>query len=129
VFCIGPLTVLGSIQDGLTGDYSLLAIKAVLDGFGALAFASTLGVGVLFAVIVILVYQGGLSLLAVQAQAFVTEAMLNEMTAVGGVLLLGIAVSSLLELRPVRVGNFLPALLVAPLIVALLAALGIGAGL
>jgi hypothetical protein len=129
VFCIGPLTVLGSIQDGLTGDYSLLAIKAVLDGFGALAFASTLGVGVLFAVIVILVYQGGLSLLAVQAQAFVTEAMLNEMTAVGGVLLLGIAVSSLLELRPIRVGNFLPALLVAPLIVALLAAMGVGAGL
>jgi uncharacterized membrane protein YqgA involved in biofilm formation len=59
VFCVGPMTILGSIQDGLEGDYSLLAIKSVLDGFAALAFASTLGVGVLFSVIVILFYQGG----------------------------------------------------------------------
>src|SRR5512141_2888129 len=63
LFCVGPMTILGSIQDGLTGDYNLLAVKAVLDGFGALAFASTLGVGVLFSVVVILVYQGGISLL------------------------------------------------------------------
>ena len=121
VFCVGPMTILGSIQDGLTGDYKLLAIKAVLDGFAALAFASSLGVGVLFSALVILLYQGGLSLLAAQAQALITPAMMSEMTAVGGVLLLGIAISSLLEIKPIRVGNFLPALLIAPLIVAILA--------
>jgi hypothetical protein len=126
VFCVGPMTILGSIQDGLTGDYSLLAIKSVLDGFAALAFASSLGVGVLFSILVILVYQGGLSLLAAQAQALINDAMVAEMTAVGGVLLIGLAVSSLLEIKPIRVGNFLPALVIAPVIVALLAALGVG---
>ena len=125
VFCIGPMTILGSIQDGLNGDYSLLAIKSVLDGFAALAFASTLGVGVLFSVIVILLFQGGLTLLAAQLNAIVSPAMMAEMTAVGGVLLLGIAISSLLEIKPIRVGNFLPSLAVAPLIVAFLAIMGI----
>lgn len=126
VFCVGPMTILGSIQDGLTGDYSLLAIKSVLDGFAALAFASTLGVGVLFSALTVLVFQGGLSLLATQAQSFLTEPMMSEMTAVGGLLLLGLAISSLLEIRPIRVGNFLPALGVAPLIVGILVFLEIG---
>jgi hypothetical protein len=126
LFCVGPMTILGSIQDGLTGDYNLLAIKSVLDGFAALAFASSLGVGVLFSIPVILVYQGGLTLLAAQAQAVSTPAMMNEMTAVGGILLVGLAISSLLEIKPIRVGNFLPALLIAPLIVAILAAFNIG---
>ena len=125
VYCIGPLAILGSIQDGLTGDYSLLAIKSVLDGFASLAFASSLGVGVLFSSLVILVYQGSLSLLAAQAQAVITPAMTNEMTAVGGILLVGIAISSLLEIKPIRVGNFLPALVIVPFIVAILAAFGI----
>ena len=125
VFCVGPIAILGSIQDGLTGDFSLLAIKAALDGFAALAFASTLGPGVLFSALVILVYQGGISLLANQLNAVITPAMMAEMTAVGGVLLVGIALSCLLEIKPIRVGNFLPSLAVAPLIVALLAVLGI----
>jgi hypothetical protein len=117
IFCVGPMTILGSIQDGLTGNYSLLAVKAVLDGFSALAFASTLGVGVLFSATVILVYQGGVSLLAAQLNQIVNPAMMNEMTAAGGVMLLGLAISSMLEIKPIRVGNFLPALVVAPLIV------------
>jgi uncharacterized membrane protein YqgA involved in biofilm formation len=125
VYCIGPLAILGSIQNGLTGDYNLLAIKSVLDGFASLAFASSLGVGVLFSSLVILVYQGSLSLLAALAQAVITPAMTNEMTAVGGILLVGIAISSLLEIKPIRVGNFLPALVIVPLIVAILAAFGI----
>ncbi len=126
VFCVGPMTILGAIQDGLTGDYSLLAIKSVLDGFAAMAFASLLGVGVLFSTVVIFVYQGGISLLAAQAQTLTTPAMMNEMNAAGGVLLIGIAISSLLEIKSIRVGNFLPALLIAPLIVAILTALNIG---
>ncbi|MGD2157107.1 MAG: DUF554 domain-containing protein [Anaerolineales bacterium] len=125
VFCVGPMTILGSIQDGLTGDYRILAIKSVLDGFAAFAFSSTLGVGVLFSTLVIFTYQGGLSLLAGQAQAIITAGMMNEMTAVGGLLLLGIAISSLLEIKPIRVGNLLPALAIAPIIVFILGQLGI----
>lgn len=117
LFSIGPMAILGSIQDGLTGDYNLLAVKSTLDGFASIAFASTLGIGVLFSSIITLVYQGGISLLAGQLSAIVTEAMMNEMTATGGVILLGLAISNLLEIKKIRVGNFLPALAVAPLIV------------
>jgi uncharacterized membrane protein YqgA involved in biofilm formation len=119
------MTILGSIEDGLTGNYQTLAIKSVLDGFAALAFSSMLGVGVLFSVFVIGVYQGGLTLLAAQAQSLITTPMQVEMTAAGGVILVGIAISSLLEIKPIRVGNFLPSLVVAPFLVAVLAALGI----
>lgn len=124
LFCVGPLTILGSIQDGLTGDYSLLAVKSILDGFGALAFASTLGVGVLFSTLVILVYQGGLTLLAAQLNGVVTLSMMNELTATGGIILMGLAVSSLLEIKKIRAGNFLPALVIAPLIVWILSLFG-----
>lgn len=120
LFCIGPMTILGSIQDGLTGDYSLLAIKSVLDAFASLAFASTLGLGVAFSALTVLIFQGGISLLAAQLNAFITEPMMIEMTAVGGVMLIGLAISSLLEIKKIRVGSFLPALAVTPLIVYLL---------
>jgi len=117
LFCVGPMTILGSIQDGLTGDYNLLAVKSVLDGFAALAFTSTLGIGVMFSTIIILAYQGGISLLAAQLNAVVTPAMMNELTATGGVILIGLAISSLLEIKKIRVGNMLPGLLIAPVIV------------
>ncbi len=120
LFCIGPMAILGSIQDGLTGNYNLLAVKSVLDGFASLAFASTLGLGVLFSSLMVLVYQGGISLLAAQLNAIVTQSMMNELTAAGGVILFGLAMSSLLEIKKIRVGNFLPALAIAPLIVWLL---------
>jgi len=125
VFCVGPMTILGSIEDGLTGNYQTLAIKSVLDGFAALAFSSMFGIGVLFSVLVIGIYQGGLTLLAAQAQTMITAPMQVEMTAAGGILLVGIAISSLLEIKPIRVGNFLPSLLVAPILVAILDALGV----
>ncbi|WKZ37016.1 MAG: DUF554 domain-containing protein [Anaerolineales bacterium] len=124
LFCIGPIAILGSIQDGLTGDYNLLAVKSTLDGFASIAFASTLGVGVLFSSIIILIYQGGISLLAGQLSVIITEPMMNEMTAAGGVILLGLAISNLLEIKKIRVGNFLPALAVAPFIVWVLGNLG-----
>lgn len=119
LFITGPMAILGSVQDGLSGDFKLLAIKSVLDGFAALAFASTLGVGVLFSTVVVLLYQGGITLAAAQVQSLVSEPMMVEMTAAGGVLLVGLAISSLLEIKPIRVGNFLPALVFAPLLVAL----------
>jgi uncharacterized membrane protein YqgA involved in biofilm formation len=123
VFCVGPMTILGSIQDGLTGDYRLLAIKSLLDGFAALAFASSLGLGVVFSVLTILVYQGALSLLAGQVQQALTDPMIAEMTATGGVLILGISLL-LLELKRIRLANFLPAIVVAPAVVALVQWLG-----
>jgi hypothetical protein len=125
VFCVGPMTILGSIQDGLTGNFQLLAVKSVLDGFAALAFAASTGIGVLFSALVILVYQGALSLLAAQAQAVLTDPMIREMTAAGGLLIMGIGIGPLLELKPIRVANYLPALVIAPVIAAILHALGI----
>lgn len=120
VFNIGPMAILGSIRDGLTHDIQLLAIKSVLDGFGSLAFASMLGVGVLFAAVTVGIYQGLITLLAAQARSLLSEAMIAEMTAVGGILIMGIGVGSLLELKPIRVGNFLPAVAIAPVLVAVL---------
>ncbi len=117
LYLIGPMAILGSISDGLKGDYSTLAIKSVLDGFASIAFASSLGIGVLFSALPTLVYQGGISLLAAQLNTLVTPQMMGELTATGGVLLMGVGVSSLLELKKIRVGNFLPALAIAPLIV------------
>ncbi len=117
LFCIGPMTILGAIQDGLSGDYRLLAVKAVMDGFAALAFASSLGIGVLFSALTVLIYQGSISLLASQLNALLNPSMINEMTATGGVILIGLALSTLLEIKPIRTGNFLPALFVSPFIV------------
>jgi uncharacterized membrane protein YqgA involved in biofilm formation len=125
VFCVGPMTIVGSIQDGLSGDYRLLAIKSMMDGFAALAFSSSLGIGVAFSALTILVYQGGLSLLAGQVQTILTDPMVAEMTATGGVLLMGLSISALLEIKPIRVANYLPALVLAPLIVWGLTALGL----
>ena len=117
LFCIGPVAILGSIQNGLSGNYNLLVVKSVLDGFASIAFASTLGIGVAFSSLIILIYQGAISLMAGQLDAIVTTAMMNELTATGGILLIGIGISNLLEIKKIRVGNMLPGLLVAPLIV------------
>lgn len=118
VFCVGPLTFLGSIQNGLTGDASLLTIKSVLDGFTAVALAATLGWGVLLTIAVILVYQGGLALGAATLARALSETQLVEMNAVGGLLILGVGLK-LLSIRDVKVADFLPAILVAPLLVAI----------
>jgi uncharacterized protein len=116
VFCVGPLTVLGSIQDGLTGDFELLAIKSLLDGFAALAFASALGIGVGFSALTVLVVQGAIALGAASLEGVLTDAMIAAMNAVGGVLIFAIGLR-LLELREIRIANLLPALLLAPLVV------------
>jgi len=117
VFCVGPLTFLGSIQNGLTGDASLLAIKSVLDGFTAIALAATLGWGVLLTIPVILLYQGGLALGASLFAGLLSDLQLREMSAVGGLLIIGVGLK-LLNIRDVKVADYLPAILVAPLLVA-----------
>lgn len=120
VFCVGPLTILGSIQDGLLGDYRLLAIKSLLDGFAGLAFASTLGIGVAFAAVTVFVYQGALSLSSMfvgAALGSVTKETpwVVQLTATGGVILMGLGLL-LLDIKRLRVANFLPAIFIAPLI-------------
>jgi hypothetical protein len=120
IFCIGPMAILGSLEDGLTGNFNTLVIKSVLDGFAAMAFASTLGAGVLFSSVMVLLYQGAISLLASQIQSVMTETMIVELTATGGVILAGIAISNLLEIKKIRTASFLPALFIAPLIVFLI---------
>ena len=118
LFCVGSLTVVGSIQDGLTGDYQTLATKAVLDGFAAIALAATLGWGVGLSVVTILIVQGGITLGAGVFDDVLQGEALAVLTSAGGVTIIGIALK-LLDLKDVRVGNFLPALVVAPCLVGL----------
>jgi len=128
VFCVGPMTILGSLQDGLLGDYQLLAIKSMLDGFAAIPFAATLGPGVLVSIVTVVIVQGGISALAMLLGSSLPEVTratpwVIEMTATGGVVILGIALL-LLDLKKIRVANLLPAILIAPLIVILLELFG-----
>lgn len=120
VFCVGPMAILGSIENGLSGSVNTLVIKSILDGFTSMAFASSLGVGVMFSAFLVLIYQGVISLLAAQVQTIATTTAMNELTAVGGVILAGIAISGLLEIKKIRTASFLPALIIAPLIVIVL---------
>jgi uncharacterized membrane protein YqgA involved in biofilm formation len=118
LFCIGPLTVVGSIQDGLTGNYQTLASKALLDGFASIAFAAALGWGVALAAVTVLVVQGGITLAAGLFEHVLGEGTeaLAALVSAGGVLIIGISLK-LLGVKDVKVGNFLPALVLAPCIV------------
>jgi uncharacterized membrane protein YqgA involved in biofilm formation len=118
LFCIGPLTVVGSIQDGLTGDYQTLASKALLDGFASIAFAAALGWGVGLAAVTVLIVQGGITLAAGLFENVLGEGSepLAALVSAGGVLIIGISLK-LLGVKDVKVGNFLPALVLAPCIV------------
>jgi hypothetical protein len=127
-FCVGPLTILGAINDGLSGDFSLLAIKAVLDGFSSIIFASTFGIGTIFAGATILIVQGSIALLAGELRPLLVsvphvgmaaQPRVIELAAAGGVILIGLGLN-ILEIKRIKIANMLPALLIAPLIVALL---------
>jgi uncharacterized membrane protein YqgA involved in biofilm formation len=114
VFCVGPLTILGSIENGLTGEIRLLAVKSLLDGVAAIAFAAALGWGVALSAITVLVVQGAIAGGAFLLRDVMDERTILVVTAAGGVILLGVALR-LLDLRQVRVASFLPALVLAPL--------------
>jgi uncharacterized membrane protein YqgA involved in biofilm formation len=115
VFCVGPLTVLGSIDDGLGRGIQQLALKSTLDGFAAIAFAASFGIGVAAAALTVAVVQGGFTLVGVVLGDVLPEAHVSALTATGGLLLVGIALR-LLRLRDVPVGDLLPALVFAPLL-------------
>jgi uncharacterized membrane protein YqgA involved in biofilm formation len=117
LFCVGPLTLIGSLNNGLTGDNTLLTLKATMDGLAAIALASGFGIGVGFSIVVIVIYQGGVSLAAgLLSQALpdpATAPPVLLITGVGGLMILGLGFN-LLEVARVRVASFLPALLLAP---------------
>lgn len=119
LYCMGSMTVLGAIEEGLGGSPDLLLAKSVLDGFSSIALAAGLGIGVMFSALPLLLYQGGLTLAAGSLQHVLSDPVINEVTAVGGVVLLGLGVS-ILEIREIRVLNLLPSLLVAGVLAALL---------
>jgi uncharacterized membrane protein YqgA involved in biofilm formation len=121
VFCTGPLTILGSLNDGLGNGADQLFLKAALDGFAAIAFAASFGWGVAAAAITVVVVQGGLTLVGLALGGVLPDAHLAAITATGGLLLVGVALR-LLRVREIPVVDLLPALLVAPLLVALAAA-------
>ena len=121
LFCTGPLTILGSLNDGLGRGADELFLKAALDGFAAMAFAASFGWGVAASAITLVVVQGGLTVVGVLLGDVLPDAHIAALTAVGGLLLVGIALR-LLRVRQIPVADLLPALVVAPFLVALAAA-------
>jgi len=115
LFCMGSMTILGAFEEGLGGKPNLLLAKSVLDGFSSIALASALGLGVLFSIIPLIVYQGGLTILTRYLGKFISEPIINELTAVGGIILLGLALR-ILKLKKINILNLLPALVFAVLL-------------
>ncbi|MCW2829893.1 MAG: hypothetical protein JWP31_585 [Aeromicrobium sp.] len=113
VFCVGPLTILGSINEGLGNDADQLLLKSTLDAFAALAFAASFGIGVMASAVSVGVIQGTLTVLGAALGSFLPEAHLEALTATGGLILLGVALR-LLDLKTIPVADLLPALLIAP---------------
>jgi uncharacterized protein len=123
VFCVGPLTVIGSLNDGLGNGADELFLKSALDGFASIAFAASLGWGVAASALAVLVVQGSLTAIGAMVGTFLPDAHLAAMTAAGGLLLVGVALR-LLRVRSIPVGDLLPALVVAPLLTQLVVAVG-----
>lgn len=122
LFCTGPLTILGSLSDGLGDGADQLFLKAVLDGFAAIAFAASFGWGVAASALTVLVIQGSITVLGVLLGDVLPAAELAALTATGGLILVGVALR-LLRIREIPVADLLPALLVAPLLVTLVASI------
>jgi uncharacterized membrane protein YqgA involved in biofilm formation len=115
LFCLGAMTILGSMEEGMGNEPTLLLTKSMMDGFSAVALAAVMGVGVLFSVIPLLIYQGGLTLLAALFGGVIPEVIITEIAGVGGVLIIGLGIS-ILEIKKIKVLNMLPALLVEVLL-------------
>ena len=114
IFCVGAMAILGSIESGLHHNHELLFIKAVLDGLTSLILAATLGIGVGFSAIIVLIYQGAITLGAAWVAPYLTTEMMTEISAVGGVLIMGIGIN-LLDIKKMHVGDMLPGLLIPPI--------------
>jgi len=111
LFCMGSMTILGAIEEGLGGNPNLLLTKSLLDGVASIALAAALGIGVMLSVIPLLIYQGGLTLFAKLFEQSVTIPIINELTAVGGIILIGLGIT-ILEIKKLKVINMLPSLFI-----------------
>ena len=111
IFCMGSMSILGPIEEGLGKPPNILLAKSVLDAFSSMALSASLGVGVLFSVIPLVMYQGGITLFASYVQGFFTSALINELTAVGGLLLMGLGIN-ILEIKSLKILNMLPSLVI-----------------
>jgi uncharacterized membrane protein YqgA involved in biofilm formation len=115
LFCTGSMAILGAFEDGMGKTPTLLYTKSILDGIASVAFASSFGISVAFSVIPILIYQGGLTLFTTYIMQFMTDAMITDLTAVGGILLVGLGIS-ILKIKEIKVINMLPALIMVVLL-------------
>jgi hypothetical protein len=118
LYCIGPMTILGTINEGLRGDRSLILTKSMLDGITSIIFAATFGISIAFSALPLFLYQTLLTLLASSLQGLFTPIMINQFTAVGGILLLGIGIN-LLNIKHIKVANLLPSLIVVLILTAI----------
>lgn len=115
VYCVGAMAIMGSLQSGLSGNHETLFAKSLLDGISSVFFASTLGVGVALSAVSVFIYQGAITLGAKWLSVLISAPMISEMNAVGGILVVAIGLN-ILEIKKIRVGNLLPAILVAALL-------------
>ncbi len=111
VYCVGAMAIVGSLEDGLTGNTATLFAKSILDGVSAVVFSSTLGIGVAFSAIPVFLYQGAITLLATYIQPWLTDVVISQTSLVGGILIMGIGLN-LLEIKKIKVGNMLPAIFI-----------------
>ena len=118
LFCVGAMSIVGSFKAGVEHDYTIIFTKSILDGFMAISFAAAMGIGTMFSIIFILIYQGGLTLLSGVLQPYVSELLINELSAVGGAIIIMIGVN-LLGLKKIKTANYLPALVIEILFVVL----------
>jgi len=115
IFCVGAMAIVGAIENGLTGNPNTLYAKSILDGTIAMFFASTMGIGVLFSAVPVLLYQGTITIFASSAKDFLTPEIINQITATGGILILGIGINLLTD-KNIKIGNLLPSVLIVVLI-------------
>ncbi|MBQ8993624.1 MAG: DUF554 domain-containing protein, partial [Turicibacter sp.] len=118
LFCVGAMAIVGSLQDGLNQDASMLYTKAMLDGVSSVIFASSLGIGVILSSLFVFLYQGGITLLASLIAPFLTDLVITEMTCVGSLLIIGLALN-MLRITNLKLMNFVPAIFM-PIILSLI---------
>lgn len=123
LFCVGAMGIVGSLQDGLTGNYDVLTVKALLDGIFALVLSANYGAGVIFSFLPVLIYQGSISLGAVWIEPFLSEVMMNTITSLGGLVISALGLN-IIGVTRIRIANLLPGLFLAPIVVGIMSLAG-----
>ena len=115
MFCMGSMSILGAFQEGFSGNSDLLFTKSVLDGFSSIILSASLGFGVMLAIIPLIIYQGGLTFFAVELENYLTNSVVNQISALGGILLIGLGIS-ILDIKKIKVLNMIPALIIVAIL-------------